>query len=225
MKNPANILTFDARQSVAMMLPPFEKELASISDTKTHLLTLRFTSGNADVLSIAPIECSANEQNQQYEIMKTSIKLFQVLSLVILGLAASSFILIDIPENDSATKEEALKEIKEIRKNASYHTSAIKTIENYAAQSSGNFENFVVYARLASTVGYHTMMYVSLAEKTATLQTENSLLIKLAEIVEVPTIGLDRFDELMNAAIQAKTEEDRNTVLKRIDEIKAEKLN
>lgn len=157
--------------------------------------------------------------------MKTSIKLFRVLSLVILGLALSSFTLMDNPEDGSSTKDEALKEIKAIRKNASYHSAAIKKIEKQAEKSSGNFENFVVYAKLASTVGYHTMMYVTLAEKTAQLKTENSLLIKLAEIVEVPTIGIDRFNELLDAAIKAKTEEDRNNVLKRIDEIKSEKLN
>lgn len=155
--------------------------------------------------------------------MKTSNKLFRVLALVMLGLTTSGFVLMDYQQDDILTKDEALKEINAIRENASYHTGAIKTIENYAAQASGNFENFVVYARLASTVGYHTMMYVTLAEKTAQLQTENSLLIKLAEILEVPTIGLDRFEELLGAAIQTNTEEDRNTVLKRIDEIKAEK--
>jgi uncharacterized protein HemX len=155
--------------------------------------------------------------------MKTSNKLFRVLALVMLGLTISGFVIIDYQQDDILTKEEALKEINAIRQNASYHTGAIKTIENYAAQSSSNFENFVVYAKLASTVSYHTMMYVTLAEKTSELKSENSLLIKLAKIVEVPTIGLDRFDELLHATIEAKTEEEKNSVLKRINEIKAEK--
>lgn len=126
------------------------------------------------------------------------------------------------PERDGITKEEALKEIREIKKNAAFHIGSIKQIENYARQSAANFENFVVYAQLASTIGHHTNMYVRLAESTSKLTTENQLLTELARIVENPDIGIDRFEDIMDAALKAKTQEEKDKVLERIHSIKAE---
>ena len=139
-----------------------------------------------------------------------------------LGLVMFSFTLNANPERNDINKEEALKEIREIKKNARFHTGSIRQIENYARQSAANFENFVLYAQLASTIGYHTMMYVRLAETTSKLTTENQLLTELARIVENPDIGIDRFEDIMDAALKAKTQEEKEYVLERINVIMAE---
>ena len=138
------------------------------------------------------------------------------------GLVMFSYTLNANPQNNSISKEVALKEIKEIRKNPEFHIGSIKQIEKYAEQSTTNFENFVVYARLASTVGHHTEMYVILAAATSRLTSENQLLTELAHIVENPNIGIDRFEDIMDAALKAKTQEDKDKVLERINVIKTE---
>jgi hypothetical protein len=153
--------------------------------------------------------------------MKTSLKLNRIFLLAMLGLVLISFTLNAHPERH-LTKEEALKEIREIKKNARFHTASIRQIEKYASQSNANFEYFVIYAQLASTIGYHTMMYVRLAEATSKLTSENQLLKELARIVENPEIGLDRFEDIMDAALKAKTQEEKDKVLERINVIMAE---
>jgi 7,8-dihydro-6-hydroxymethylpterin-pyrophosphokinase len=65
-------------------------------------------------------------------------------------------------------------------------------------------------------------MYVRLAEATSKLTTENQLLTELARIVENPDIGIDRFEDIMDAALKAKTQEEKDKVLERIHSIKAE---
>ena len=156
--------------------------------------------------------------------MKTSLKLAGIAFLAMFGLVTLSFTLNANPENKGISKEEALKEIREIKKNAEFHIGSIKQIEKYAEQSTANFENFVVYARLASTVGYHTEMYVRLAAATSKLTSENQILIELAHIVENTNIGIDRFDSILDAALRAKTQEEKDKVLERINVIKAEYL-
>lgn len=154
--------------------------------------------------------------------MKTSLKLSGKTFLAILGLVMLSFTLNANPQNNGISKEEALKGIREIKKNAEFHIGSIKQIEKYAEQSTANFGNFVVYARLASTVGHHTEMYVRLAAATSRLTSENQLLEELAHIVENPNIGIDRFEDIMDAALKAKTQEEKDKVLERINVIKAE---
>jgi hypothetical protein len=150
--------------------------------------------------------------------MKTLLKSTGLIFLAMMF----SFLLNANPEQNGITKEEALKEIREIKKNAAFHIGSIKQIEKYASQSTANFQNFVVYAQLASTVGHHTNMYVRLAEATSKLTTENQLLTELARIVENPDIGIDRFEDIMDAALKAKTQEEKDKVLERIHSIKAE---
>lgn len=154
--------------------------------------------------------------------MNTSLKLSGKAFLAMLGLVMLSFTLNASPQNNSISKEEALKEIREIKKNAEFHIGSIKQIEKYAEQSTTNFENFVVYARLASTVGHHTEMYVRLAAATSRLTSENQLLTELAHVVENPNIGIDRFEDIMDAALKAKTQEEKDKVLERINVIKEE---
>ncbi|MDY0104152.1 MAG: hypothetical protein RBS07_14545 [Lentimicrobium sp.] len=154
--------------------------------------------------------------------MKTSLKSFGIVLLAMLGLVMFSFTLNANPERDGITKKEALKEIREIKKNARFHIGSIRQIENYARQSVANFENFVVYAQLASTVGHHTLMYVRLAEATSKVTSENQLLTELARIVENPDIGIDRFEDILDAALKAKTQAEKDKVLEQINSIKAE---
>lgn len=154
--------------------------------------------------------------------MKTSLKSSVTAVLAMLVLMMISSTLSANPQNNGISKEEALKEIREIKQNAEFHIGAIKQIEKYAEKSTTNFENFVVYARLASTVGYHTEMYVRLAAATSRLTSENKLLVDLARIVENPDIGIDRFDSILDAALKAKTDEEKYIVLERINVIKAE---
>lgn len=154
--------------------------------------------------------------------MKASLKSFRIVLLAMLGLVMFSFTLNAKPEREGITKEEALKEIREIKKNARYHTGSIRQIEKYARKSEANFENFVVYAQLASTVGYHTSMYVSLAEATSKLTVENPLLTELARVVENPDIGMDRFEDIMDAALKAKTPLEKDKVLEQIKMIREE---
>ena len=154
--------------------------------------------------------------------MKTSLKSSGIAFLTMLGLVMLSFSLNANPQNNGISKEEALKEIGEIKRNAEFHIGAIGQIEKYAEKSTTNFENFVVYARLASTVGYHTDMYVRLAAATSRLTSENSLLTEVARIVENTNLGIDRFESIMDAALKAKTQEEKDNVLERIFAIKLE---
>ena len=154
--------------------------------------------------------------------MKTSLKSSGFILLAMLGWVMFSLTLSANPQNNGIAKEEALKEIREIKKNAAFHIGSIKQIEKYARESLANFENYVVYAQLASTVGYHTNMYVRLAEATSKLTAENYLLKELARIVENPDIGIDRFEDIMDAALKAKTQEEKESVLERINVIKDE---
>ncbi|GAB1404670.1 hypothetical protein DSECCO2_647260 [anaerobic digester metagenome] len=120
------------------------------------------------------------------------------------------------PVKEVITKEQALKEISKIKKETRQHVVAIGEIEKFARESTTNFSNFVLYAQLASKVGYHTDMYVRLAEATSKLTEENEVLNELADLVQIPDLGTDRFEALLNAAISAKSAEEKDRVLQQI---------
>ena len=120
------------------------------------------------------------------------------------------------------SKDEALSEIRAIKKSKSYNTFALKKIEKYAQSASCNYENFVLYAKKVSTVGFHTKMYMTLAKETSKLDEENPLLLEVAEIVEISSMGIDRFETILDSAIQAKTPEEKNRVSESIRAIKTE---
>jgi hypothetical protein len=157
--------------------------------------------------------------------MKTTSNLFRLAIMMFAGLIFSSFVLLSKTNGNTMTKDEALKEIKEIKRNADHSSRPLGQIEAFAKNSTCNFENFVLYAKLASTVEYHTMMYVELAEVTSKLTAENPLLKSVAEIVEIPNLGEDRFEKILSEALNAKTQAEKDNFTKKINEMKQEKLN
>lgn len=157
--------------------------------------------------------------------MKTTANLFRLAFMMFAGLVFTSFVTFDKTNCDILTKDQALKEIKEIKRNSEHSTRALGQIETFAEKSTCNFENFVIYAKLAATVEYHTMMYVRLAEVTSKLTTENPLLRSVAEIVEIPNMSEDRFELIITEALNAKTQVEKDNFIKKIDEMKHEKLN
>jgi hypothetical protein len=172
-------------------------------------------------------KCNSPIFKNQFKIiiMKTTSILFRLATMMFVGLIFSSFVLLSKTNGNTMTKDEALKEIKEIKRNSDHSTRPIGQIEAFAKNSICNFENFVVYAKLAATVEYHTMMYVKLAEVTSKLSTENPLLKSVAEIVEIPNMGVDRFEKILAEALNAKTQEEKDNFNKKIEEMKQEKLN
>jgi hypothetical protein len=68
-------------------------------------------------------------------------------------------------------------------------------------------------------------MYVELAEVTSKLTAENPLLKSVAEIVEIPNLGEDRFEKILSEALNAKTQAEKDNFTKKINEMKQEKLN
>lgn len=155
--------------------------------------------------------------------MKTTSNLFRLATMVFAGLIFSSFVLLNKTNGNIMTKDEALKEIKEIKRNSGHSGRSLGQIETFAKKSTCNFENFVVYAKLLATVEYHAMMYVRLAEETSKLTIENPLLKSVAEIVEIPNMGEDRFEKILAEALNAKTQEEKDNFNKKIDEMKQEK--
>lgn len=153
--------------------------------------------------------------------MKKSISISIIAITATIGIFLSGFVLSGKQDDSktSVSKEEALYIIKEVKKKSTCHIGAIKQIEKYARVSSCNFRNFIVYAMKASNCGCHTMLYVSLAEETSKLTTENPLLIKVADIVELPVIGIDIFDEILTAAIDAETPEEIAAVTEKINNL------
>lgn len=172
-------------------------------------------------------KCNSSIFNNQFKnnYMKTTSNLFRLVTLMFAGLIISSFSLLSATNGNTITKNEALKEIKEIKRNSKHSSRPLGQIEAFAKKSTCNFENFVVYAKLASKVEYHTMLYVKLAEVTSKLTIENPLLKSVAEIVEIPNMDEDRFEKILSEALNAKTQEEKDNFIKMIDEMKQEKLN
>ncbi len=153
--------------------------------------------------------------------MKISKSILTTLILSLSTVFLLSFRVQECPKSkpESISKKEALNLIKDIKTNCTCHIGAIKRIEVYTKHSSANYINFVVYTRKAANCGAHTMLYVKLAKETSRLKVENKLLIRLADIVELPNMGIDVFDEVLAAAVEANTDEKIALVNETIDNL------
>lgn len=139
---------------------------------------------------------------------------FKIFSIVILSL----FLVTSVVNASIIDKKVAIKTIKEIRKKAVSNNLAIKRIEKDLKKSNYNYENFVQYAKLADTLKYHTALIIRISNETAKINFENALLIKVLDIIKVPTMSISKFEEVMFMAINAKTEEEKQKVIKTIEE-------
>lgn len=146
--------------------------------------------------------------------MKKKFKL-KVISIFILSLFLSSLVV----NANIIDKKSAIKAVEEIRKNTVSNFLAIKRIEKDLKKAKFNFENFVQYAKLADTLKYHTAYILKISKETSRIKSENPLLIDVLEIIKVPNLSISKFEEVLFLAIKANTDEEKQKIIKIIEEI------
>jgi hypothetical protein len=157
--------------------------------------------------------------------MKRIYKSTLLIALLLWGFFFTQNIVANCTENNPITKEEAINQINTIVKNSDYNTLAIKKIEKLAKKTSCNFQNFVLYAEFAANFGYHTNLYLFLAEETSKQKEEQPLLMVVARLIPIPTIGKETIEDVIKMAIAAKTQPEKEKVEKKIEEIKTVHAN
>lgn len=105
------------------------------------------------------------------------------------------------------SKEEMMREIKSIYGQADFHIIAIKRIGQHAYKAKSNFQNFVVYAKLASTVEMRTKLFIHIAKKTKRLKKENTALIEVAQLVGNENVSASEIKRLIRKTIRTNTKE------------------
>jgi hypothetical protein len=147
--------------------------------------------------------------NTTMTIMKTAFNTFVLLILAI-------GIMSNVPSDKVMSKRKAIRQINEILNSADRHIGAVKDIRKYAKKATCCYSYFVVYAQKAVEVETSTQQFVDLARATSEIKEENPCLLKIASVIGSSKVGYAEFEQLVIMSLQAKSEEERQQVMKKI---------
>ena len=114
------------------------------------------------------------------------------------------------------TKEEAITKIKEIRKNTKFNIEANKQFEKIIENASCNFGSIVYYTELSIAIGYHTELFISIADIAS--KSKNGIKY-VDEIAELAGMKLAETGGLVDLAKQASRAATTDEIKKVEDEI------
>jgi hypothetical protein len=121
---------------------------------------------------------------------------------------------------NSQEQKDALNEIERYFNAADFHGGAILEIANCVPEASHNIQVITRTAYLASKFGYHTVPLIDIAKKAAMLDHECEELYDLAEIALLSWPGGTKMIQLVESAVKAKSEEEKNHVREEIEKLK-----
>jgi hypothetical protein len=119
------------------------------------------------------------------------------------------------------TKEEAITKIKALQKNTKYNIEANKEFVKIIENASSNFGSIVYYTELSIAVGYHTELFLAIAEIASKSKNGIKYIDEIAELAGMKLTETGGLVDLAKQAAKAKTADEIKKVEDEIVKLKS----
>lgn len=119
------------------------------------------------------------------------------------------------------SKEDAVKKVQELLKNAPLKMKANKKLEVLTKKSTNNFSTLVYITELTTQIGYHTKTYIAIAEIASKATHEIDYLDEIVELNGIKLSGTGGLIDLAKQAEKAKTGDELKKVKEEITKLKS----
>lgn len=119
------------------------------------------------------------------------------------------------------TKEEAITKIKTLRKNTKYNIEANKEFEKIIENATSNFGSIVYYTELSIAIGYHTELFLAIAEIASKSKNGIKYIDEIAELAGMKLTETGGLVDLAKNAAKAKTTDEIKKVEDEILKLKS----
>lgn len=119
------------------------------------------------------------------------------------------------------SKEAAISKIKEIKKNTDSHSEPNSQLLKMAEKAKANFGQLVYITEVSNKVGYHTKLYLALADIASKSDKNNDFLYDIADIIGMNNSANDKLIDLARRTEEAKTDAEKAKIKAEIEAIKS----
>jgi hypothetical protein len=126
---------------------------------------------------------------------------------------------IDFGVTDSVSeisKKEAIKEINEIKRKATFHNESIDLIKTYAEKSSYNYDTYVLLSKLIGSFGHSTKPAMEIANIVFLTYKDCDLFNEIAPLIFLNNHNTSTYVKLAMDASEAKSDADKDKIREQI---------
>jgi transcriptional regulator with XRE-family HTH domain len=114
------------------------------------------------------------------------------------------------------SKKEAIKEIDEIKRKATFHNESIDIIKTYAEKSSYNFDTYVLLSKLIGSFGHSTKPVMEIANIAFLTYKDCDLFNEIAPLIFLNNHNTDIYVKLAKDASEARSDADKDKIREQI---------